>query len=256
MQTDAPTALPPQREDEGSLLPSRPAWSLAEAVALLVLYMLVQSFFMLLRAELVPGNAWLGAQLAASNATMLVLMWAFLRLRTGSTLGALRLVGLRLSMPASKTLVRCIRPTFVAVIAMTAWALAQGWWYQRTGTKPPPQQVVVWLLERWGKGAFADVGVFIAGAVVLTPVVEETVFRSLLYLPLRARIRRLPAAMLVSTLFAMIHFYPSGLGHLLILALAFTWLVEATGTLWAPIAAHALHNGLMIVLILVLEVPL
>ena len=59
----------------------------------------------------------------------------------------------------------------------------------------------------------------------------------------------LETALLVSALFAAIHGHLAGLAHLFILALVLTELMEVTGSLFAPMLGHAVHNGCMIVLI-------
>jgi membrane protease YdiL (CAAX protease family) len=86
---------------------------------------------------------------------------------------------------------------------------------------------------------------------VVAPVVEETMFRGVLYRHLRGASSRLrPAlsvivsALVVSFLFAVIH--PQGfLGvpPLMALALAFTLVREWRGTLLPPMIAHAVNNG-------------
>jgi membrane protease YdiL (CAAX protease family) len=47
-------------------------------------------------------------------------------------------------------------------------------------------------------------------------------------------------------LFALIHGHVASLPALFLLAAALVLIYEATGTLWAPIAAHALFNGINI----------
>jgi len=59
----------------------------------------------------------------------------------------------------------------------------------------------------------------------------------------------LPAAVAVSVLFAAMHAYPWGTPMLFVLGLTFTALFESTGTLWAPILAHSLYNGIMVLLV-------
>lgn len=86
-------------------------------------------------------------------------------------------------------------------------------------------------------------------AVVVAPLAEEVIFRAVVYLPLRARLGVVPAALIVSVIFSTAHVYPWGAAHLLVLSLTFVALFERTGTLWAPIVAHGLYNGLSIVLI-------
>ena len=89
-------------------------------------------------------------------------------------------------------------------------------------------------------------GLTVAGVV---PVVEEVLFRAVLYLPLRRRIGRLPATLAVSAIFALAHLYIWGLPHLFVLSLLFIALYEKTKSLWMSILTHAAFNGVNIVLL-------
>jgi len=87
-------------------------------------------------------------------------------------------------------------------------------------------------------------------ASIFAPIVEETMFRGLLFHHLRTRWAWLPAALISSLIFAMLH--PQGIAALpaltsvaLVLAAIRAW----RGSLIAPIAAHALHNGLLLVVV-------
>lgn len=91
-------------------------------------------------------------------------------------------------------------------------------------------------------------------AVVLAPAYEELLFRRVLFGRLWQAGRPLLGMLLSSLAFALIHEIPgtSGNGPLEIaqlwliyggMGVAFCWLYKRTGTLWAPITAHALNNG-------------
>ena len=79
-------------------------------------------------------------------------------------------------------------------------------------------------------------------AVLLAPVVEEILFRGLLYPAIK--LRGYPKCALIGTslLFAAIHGSLMTLVPLFFLAVVFVWLYERTGTLAAPIAAHSFFN--------------
>lgn len=86
-------------------------------------------------------------------------------------------------------------------------------------------------------------------ASVLAPLVEETLFRGALFHHLRARFGWWISAGIVSLIFAAIH--PQGwvaIPVLGTLAMVFAALREWRGSLIAPIAAHALNNGVMVLL--------
>jgi membrane protease YdiL (CAAX protease family) len=125
-----------------------------------------------------------------------------------------------------------------------AWAgLYVLWWWiaegplsveQRIGGMPPHQAEM----------ARASTGVEVIRSFVLpvlvAPLLEELVFRGFLYRAWEKQWGWLASMALTSTLFACYHpnFLPSFTASLLYVAL-----YRRTGTLWAPIVAHAAFNG-------------
>jgi membrane protease YdiL (CAAX protease family) len=113
----------------------------------------------------------------------------------------------------------------------------------------PYHPVVGWLLEGgwWEKLQV----VFLAS--VLAPLVEETLFRGILYRQLRDGTHRfgyvgsvLASGLATSFVFAAIH--PQGwiaVPALMALAMAFTLAREWRGTLLPAMIAHGLNNGLL-----------
>ena len=96
-------------------------------------------------------------------------------------------------------------------------------------------------------------------AVVIAPLVEEIMFRGLLYRHLReasARLGRawsiLAAGLLSSFVFAIIHPQgPLGVPPLMALAFTFALVREWRGTLGPPMIAHGINNGVMLLLLFV-----
>lgn len=79
---------------------------------------------------------------------------------------------------------------------------------------------------------------------------EEFLFRGVLLGVLAYYIESLPALIIVSVLFMLVHVpqYKGSLaahGVVLCIGLMLGWLFLLFGTLWAPIMAHALYNGLL-----------
>lgn len=76
------------------------------------------------------------------------------------------------------------------------------------------------------------------------PVVEETMFRGCLYRWCRVRLTWIPTTLLTATIFGAIHPYSIG-GMISVFAggLVYGLLREWRQSLYAPIVAHALHNG-------------
>lgn len=92
-------------------------------------------------------------------------------------------------------------------------------------------------------------GTVVAGTMIigLAPVVEELLFRGFFHGGLRRTLSFVPAALITSALFGLIHFTgPGSIGivpQLALFAFALAWLYEKTGSLWPPIALHALNNA-------------
>lgn len=85
--------------------------------------------------------------------------------------------------------------------------------------------------------------IFGVAAIAIAPLVEEILFRGILYPLIKQRGYPRLALWFTSLLFAMIH---SNLGTflpLLFLAVVFVWLYEWTDNLLAPILAHAVFNA-------------
>jgi len=106
--------------------------------------------------------------------------------------------------------------------------------------KPPAQDLVTWL-----KPGFYPDGVryaLMATAVLQAPLLEEILFRGIVF---RGLLRVMPsvAAMLVSGfLFAAIHVNAATFIPLWYLGVAFAWLYWRTGSILAPMTCHFLFN--------------
>ncbi len=105
-----------------------------------------------------------------------------------------------------------------------------------------------WQIQRVAEAVRAarypgELAVVALVAVVVAPLAEEVVFRGAFYLPLRSLLGPVGAAVIVSLVFSAAHMYPWGAGNLVVLSIVFIALFEHTGSLWAPIVAHALYNA-------------
>ncbi len=83
--------------------------------------------------------------------------------------------------------------------------------------------------------------------VVIAPFTEELLFRGLILRGLERRYGAMPALLLSSAFFALSHFNLIQAIPAFAAGLYLGWLYRATGTLWWPMAAHALYNGLSLV---------
>jgi membrane protease YdiL (CAAX protease family) len=81
------------------------------------------------------------------------------------------------------------------------------------------------------------------------PLWEEMLFRGFLVGPIAGVIGFWPAAVLVSGAWTALHlgYSPVGLAEVFLIGLYFSWLLWRTGSLWVPIACHAIYNGCLFV---------
>jgi len=134
------------------------------------------------------------------------------------------------------------------------------WLAKQAGIEPVPTNLA--LMEQ----AMTRFPWFLAlFAVVLAPAYEELLFRRVLFGRLWQAGRPVLGIVLSSLAFALVHEIPgtSANGPWEIAQLwlvygsmgaAFAWLYQRTGTLWAPIAAHALNNGIALVALMFLGI--
>lgn len=83
--------------------------------------------------------------------------------------------------------------------------------------------------------------------VAVAPFTEEILFRGLFYGALRSRLRPLPAALIVSGVFSLLHVSNADtwllVPPLIVLGIAFCQLYERTGSLYPAIALHVINNA-------------
>jgi membrane protease YdiL (CAAX protease family) len=94
--------------------------------------------------------------------------------------------------------------------------------------------------------------ILIVAACVVIPILEETVFRGILYRALRRQWSFAPAALASAAVFALIHLSWIGLAPYLLLGVVFAYLYERSGSLVAPWAAHGAFNGFNLAFLLTL----
>lgn len=78
--------------------------------------------------------------------------------------------------------------------------------------------------------------------VIFTPIIEEILFRAGIYRLLRAKMSGIPAALLASLCFAILHDSFSGILPLTALSCILCYAYERTGKLAIPIIMHGLFN--------------
>ena len=132
----------------------------------------------------------------------------------------------------------------ISVVLFFLWDL----WSRASGGPPaaPPQNPVV---EYFASGDVLWIILVGALATVWAPLVEEVVFRGALLRHLSGWMTPVLAAVPTALVFGLMHAYPIMLmGPVIALGFVFGCLRAWRGSLVACITAHAIHNGLIVVL--------
>lgn len=79
--------------------------------------------------------------------------------------------------------------------------------------------------------------------VIAAPIVEELFFRGLLFRGLDVRMPGFPAMLLSGFLFSLVHQNIAVLIPFTVIGIILAWSYKVTGSLWTPIGAHLLVNG-------------
>lgn len=128
------------------------------------------------------------------------------------------------------------------VLATVLPELVRRW----VGLPPPPRQEILEQVASRGDGIW----LLVVTVVLIAPLLEEIVFRGLLFQVLRRRLGLWPGVLLSSLTFAIVHLElvdrPISLAALLVLGAWLAGALHRTGSLVVPITAHALFNGVAI----------
>lgn len=191
--------------------------------------------------------------LAVSQAVVLVVAYAYLRGRRAWTW---RLLGPVRPEP---------RHAAIGVgIGASGWLLVTVTLVLFTTALDPEEVPRQETIERVAEGGPVTVLFGIVAAVLLAPLVEELIYRAVLFQALRARLGVLPAIGMSSFVWASMHlelyidpdgaFRASGLIGVLGLVLLGFWLAGAfhrTGSLVVPVVGHAVFNAIALTLAVV-----
>ena len=230
-----------------------PAAGLGLSFGAIGLYIAAQLGLQLL-AALVLARAglldWASPDPAASGTTLLALvvlsqiagiLAVLLLLRRRAVplqplIGPLRPLSRNLAVGTGLGLLAIIGSTIVVSVLVTL-----------SGSDATPDQVLT------GDIAETSVQLLLAvvAAVVLAPLAEELLFRGLLHRALRLRLSVVPATVISSVLFAVVHHdvllsQPLALVGLTLVGAVLAIAYERTGSLIVPIVIHAVHNAVTI----------
>lgn len=115
--------------------------------------------------------------------------------------------------------------------------------------RPPSTEYYTMLAEQLPRGVVETLVALVAVSLA-APLAEELVFRGLLFRLARPRWGGGRAAVLTGLFFGIAHWQPWGLFGLVALGILLALLYMWTGTLAAPIAAHAAHNAVSLALLI------
>ncbi|MBI3324044.1 MAG: CPBP family intramembrane metalloprotease [Candidatus Omnitrophica bacterium] len=224
-----------------------PVWQVGELVRMLFL---VAFLVVLLPFIHVGVSAWGSMQLFDEHLWTLIAMlllegwfvlvvWAFAASRST---GLPRLLGI-----SRRGAAHAIRQGIVGYAAIFPWVFGLLWVVvrlcQAIGIEPPVEEIHRLLFEQHGGPVL---GLTLLLACVVGPIVEELLFRGLLFAALRSRVSRWMAILISGALFAAVHTNVVGFLPIMALGCFLAALYERTGSLLSPIAVHVVHNTLLV----------
>ncbi|MBI4355200.1 MAG: CPBP family intramembrane metalloprotease [Candidatus Omnitrophica bacterium] len=121
-----------------------------------------------------------------------------------------------------------------------------GWIAKLVGYTPPPHPLSTLFLEEERAGVLLFGAVF---ACVAGPFLEEIFFRGIFFQALRSRLTARSAMMVSAVLFASLHHNWVAFAPITLLGCLLAYLYEETGSLWASVIVHILHNSSMIFMV-------
>ncbi len=115
------------------------------------------------------------------------------------------------------------------------------------GLTPPGDTVYTFLLSQRSL-VFVALNLFLAA--VLAPVLEETVFRGLIYQSLRSKLGPWPSALLSAALFSALHLDIWGFATRMFLGVVMAYLYEKYRSVYPSMVLHSVNNGFIFLIFL------
>jgi uncharacterized protein len=200
------------------------------------------------KTDMKPGQELL--IIVASIVSLLMicgLLLAFLRGMRG--LNPVEIFGMRrLGVWRAATLAMAFIVPLYVVVLIVSGLLVQNW-LSDVWPDLDPQEAVKAFQEAGGPLMKA---LMIVAAVIVAPIVEETIFRGYVYAVLKRFTDGWFAAVCSSLLFAVVHVHVGSTVPLFLLALGFCAAYEMTGSLLVPMWMHAFFNATSMALISVM----
>jgi len=115
----------------------------------------------------------------------------------------------------------------------------------KMGFTPKKQDVAEQVIQMSETSIF----LVILGPALLIPIVEELLFRSLLYRSLKFSLSPFLAAIISASLFGFAHIEPDTIPQLITIGLILSYVYEKSGSILVPIALHATNNFVTIMIL-------
>ncbi|MCM8542630.1 MAG: CPBP family intramembrane metalloprotease, partial [Lentisphaeraceae bacterium] len=133
----------------------------------------------------------------------------------------------------------------IGVLLLYTSMILFGYLAQEVGFTPKKQDVAKQVIQMSETSIF----LVILGPALLIPIVEELLFRSLLYRSLKFSLSPLLAAIISASLFGFAHIEPDTIPQLIIIGLILSYVYEKSGSIIIPIALHATNNFVTIIIL-------
>lgn len=141
----------------------------------------------------------------------------------------------------------CLRDILITIVITAAAIIFSGivssHWHNfltANGVNFAPKQEVLVQIQRVPQRQLL---MLLAGTCVITPLIEEILFRRVIY-GMLLKLGMIPAFLLTSVLFGIVHFFLAGAPGLIILGMGFHLAFLLTGNLSSAVLAHVLVNSL------------
>ncbi len=118
--------------------------------------------------------------------------------------------------------------------------------FKRVGDE---QELVTLFRNEVHSGHYSAIVKIAAAAVILAPLIEETLFRGFFYGVFKRYIGAIGGALLSSALFALFHGNLASLAGLFVLSITLTAVYERTGCILVNIGMHALFNSISLLFV-------
>lgn len=157
----------------------------------------------------------------------------------------------KLKLPELKTpkMPDCLKYYFIGFGIMYGSLMVFSIIISLTGFKPQTQQVA----EQVRDMGQSNIILAIVGPALLIPIIEEILFRGILYRAIKVSLPALYAALISAFIFGLAHREIDTIPQLTILGFIFAYIYEKSGSIWVPAALHATNNFVTIMILIYID---